>query len=110
MFVSTRPQAATQRLVQLPVVEHDIHRPSRLAYLHCVEQVVPLGGDFGEYPIDVSRAVFGDQCLRFGFRGRIAEQEDDVALCIRRQFDPRLQFAAAIKPCAEPLRYPRCAC
>jgi hypothetical protein len=48
-----RPDAAGDRLVEQPAVQHDVHRPVRRADLDGAEHLAPVRGDVGEDGIEV---------------------------------------------------------
>ena len=93
-----RPDAAGQRLVQQPAVQHHIHRPVGRADLHRAQEVRPVPGDIGHERVDVGAADLGNQ--RAGRLGavRLPDLEHQVHRGTGGQDDLPLQRRAGVKP------------
>ena len=77
-----RPDAAGQRLIQQPAVQHDVHRPVRRLHLHRAERIVPVTAR----PRQARRrdrlcAIARDQRSRLRGARRLAEEEHDLDDC-----------------------------
>ena len=58
------PDAAGQRLIQQPAVQHDVHRTVGRLHLDRAEDVVPVAADLGQHVVQIGRAVARDQSAR----------------------------------------------
>src|SRR3990172_6541557 len=97
----SRPDAASERLIEQPAVEHNVHSPIRCGHLNLAKNVIPVLHDRAQGPIKVSPAVERDQCSRF-FRGRSrAEEKDDLGTAPRTQLHHRLQGTARVEAGAD---------
>ena len=57
-----RPQAARQRLVEQPAVQHDVHRAVRRPHLHGAEQSRPSAASTApQHGIEIGRAILREQ-------------------------------------------------
>ena len=92
-----RPDAADQRLIQQPAVQHDVHRPIGRLHLHSAEDILPAPADFGQHGIEILRAVARDQPPRLLCAGRFAEKEHDLDPRVRRQHKRGSQRGAGIE-------------
>ena len=105
-----RPDAAGERLVEQPAVQHDVHRPVRRPDLHGLQERLPMYGYIGENRIEIGGAVAGDQCAGPLGRSGLAEEGDDLDAFTSLQLDYALQRSTRIKPradlCAE-RQFPR---
>ena len=63
-----RPDAAGERLVEQPAVQHDVHGPVGRLHLDCPEQRLPVVRHLGQDGVEIGRAIAADQ--RPGFVGR----------------------------------------
>src|SRR5205085_6739471 len=99
----SRPQAADQRLIEQPAIEHDVHRPVRCTHLNAAEHVVPMLHDLAKDRIKIGLAVARGQSLRFGGGGCLAEEENDVDHLVRLELQRGLKNATGIEAGAYPL-------
>ena len=92
------PDAAGERLIEQPAVQHDVHRPIGRLHLDRAEDIVPVPADLGQNGVEIGRAIARDQAPRV-FRARgLAEKEDDLDGAVRWKLDGGPQRAAGIKP------------
>ena len=83
----TGPDAAGQRLVQQPAVQHDIHRTIRRLHLDGAEDTVPVAADLRQHLVEISLAVPRDKRAGILRACCFAEEEDDLDAGIWRQHD-----------------------
>src|SRR6266496_5155283 len=87
----TRPDAARQSLIKQPAVQHCVHCRIRSLYFNRAEKIIPVCEDAFKRLVDVSSITeFSDQRLRRFRRLSFAEQKDEFAPFMRRQFNSRL--------------------
>src|SRR5690348_4220176 len=77
------PNAADERLIEQPAIEHDVHRPVRCAHPDGAEHVVPMLHDVAKDRVKIGRAIAHDQRLRLRCGGRLAEEENNVDRFVR---------------------------
>ena len=102
------PDAAGQRLIQQPAVQHDVHRPVGRLHLDRAEDSVPVLGDLGQHRVEIVRAVVRDQRPRVRVARGFAEEADDLDAAIRRQHERCSQRAAGIEAGADGVGERRC--
>ncbi len=91
------PDAATQRLVEKPPVEHQIHRSVGSSHLKCREGVLPLAPHLPERDVRALRPVTGDELPRGLGVAALSEQEDDLLALPGSQATPDLEHGAGIQ-------------
>ncbi len=94
----TRPNATRKRLIQEPAIEHRIQRGVRRSHFNRAEQFIPMDQHFLKRGIHGSRlTVSVDNGLRRFLRFGFAEQKDDFAGFVWREFDHHLERRARIQ-------------
>ena len=93
----TRPDAAAQRLIEQPAVEHDVHRPVRRLDDDRAEDFVPLAFDVRFDRVEIGGAIAGDEAPRRFLVFSFAQQENDFDCVAGRQFDRGAQSRARIE-------------
>ena len=96
-----RPDATSQRLIEQPTIEHEVHRPIRGFYLHRAKNVIPVLDDRAQDLFKVGAAVKRNQCSRFFRARRLAEEKDDLRAAPRTQLHLRLQSGARVEAGAD---------
>ena len=79
------PNAADERLIEQPAIEHDVHRPVRCAHPHGAEHVVPMLHDVAKDLVEIGLSVIRNQRLCVGCSGCLAKEENDVDRFVRLQ-------------------------
>ncbi len=87
-----RPHPAGQRLIDQPVVQHDVHRSIRRAHLDRSLGVVPIVSDRAKRCSMILSPHASDQVGHRGRVRRLAEQHDDF--CSSPRLQGRSRFAA----------------
>jgi hypothetical protein len=78
------PDAAGQRLIQQPAVEHDIHCTVRGLYLDCAEDSTPVAADFRQRLVQICLAILCNECRRVPRIRGFAKKENDLDAGVRR--------------------------
>ncbi len=95
------PDAAGDRLVKEPAVEHEVEcRIGRLD-LHGAEQRLPPAADVGEHRFRIGGAMVRDEVIRFLPRPRLSEEDDYAGALAGSQCHFHLQRAAGIQSGAD---------
>ena len=92
-----RPDAAGQRLVHQPAIQHDIHGAVGRLHLHLFEDAFPLLAHIFQQSIWIGGAHFGDKRLRLRLPGRLSQQDNDLRGGTGGQRDNGLQGGAGIE-------------
>src|SRR5262249_10187784 len=98
------PQAAGKRLVEEPVIQHDVERPVRSLDLYGRQEVVPAGGDGAEHRVQVAGAGAPDDRARLVDRRALTEEDDDFGAGARGEQERHLQRPARIQAAAQATR------
>ncbi len=93
----SRPNAAHQRLVEHPTIEHDVERTIRRRHLDRPQRFVPKLSDRFEHCIQIRCAITIEQGLRCGRGLGFTQEENDLRNFLRFQINRRLQCAARVK-------------
>ena len=81
-----RPDAAGQRLIQQPAVQHDIHRPVGGLHLDRAEHIVPVAADLATARRrDLPCGSVQSRSAASRALGGFAEEEDDLDAGVRRR-------------------------
>ena len=101
----TRPQPASERLIEQPAVQEHVHRPVRRLYLDRAERLLPelRSTSLNEASRSAARyRAISSSAAAPG--GLLAEKEHDLRLLAGLQGEARLQRAARVKPRAHAIR------
>ena len=93
-----RPDAAGERLIEQPAVEHDVHRPVGSLDLNRAQGLVPEARDRCFEGVEIGGAIALDRRARLLARGRVAEEEDDFGHAARRNSNFARIAAQGSKP------------
>ncbi len=74
----TGPDAAGERLIQQPAVQHDVHRPVRGLHLDRAKGIVPVTADRGQHGVEIFGAVSRNQRPCIPRARGLAEEKDDL--------------------------------
>src|SRR3990172_12720091 len=102
----SRPDAASERLIEQPAVEHNVHSPIRCGHLNRAKNVIPVLHNRAQGFIEGSPAVARDQSPRLLRGRRLAEEKDNLSTTARAQFHRRLQGSAWVEAGADFPREP----
>src|SRR3954453_3783702 len=86
----TGPNTTSDRLIEEPAVQHDIHRPIGRLDLHCPEKVLPVFANVVERCVKIGLPVvrYQSHCAA-GVRG-ITEKHEDLDIFAGGNLDDRL--------------------
>ena len=98
-----RHDAAAERLIEQPAVQHHIHRSIGRLDLDGAEDVIPFLLDLLQHRVEIGAPVAHDQGDGLGPGRRLAEKEDDLRRGIGRQVELGLQHGAGIHSRAGPI-------
>ena len=97
----TGPHAATERLVEQPAIEHEIHAGIGRRDLDRAEQVVPEPGDAAEHFVEICGSIALQQIARLVSIVRLPQKENDLNARAGLQFNCGLQRGTGIEAGAE---------
>ena len=98
-----RHDAAGERLIEQPAVQHHIHGGVGRLDLDGAEDVIPFLDHLFQGRVEIGAPVAHDQGDGLGPGRRLAEKEDDLRRGVGRQIDLGLQHGAGIQARAGPI-------
>ena len=104
-----RPDAAGERLVQEPAIQHEIHRARWRAHPQRAQHAIPELRDTGQHGVQIRCAVLGQQGAGLIGSAGLAQQHGHFNLTICRHNDVGAQCAAGVEPGAGRARQLRAA-
>src|SRR4051812_25117772 len=93
----TSPDTTSDRLIEEPAVQHDVHRPIGRLDLHCPEYVLPVVANVIQHSVEIGLAIVRYQPCCLARAGGITEKYENLDGFAGGHLDDRLERATRIE-------------